>query len=714
MSQNPPARDRRLGLTTVYAIWLFGIVSYFVPAATWSPVSRFNVARALVETHTLAIDPFATSTGDRAHVGAHWYSDKAPIVGLMAAIPYAGYYLFDRARGGEPRYTAVGSEDFPARRVYVNTSFQRGLYVASAATAGAAGVAFGVLLFLLLRRRTTPRTALLASAATVLSTPIFPYATSLYGHVIAGAFFLAAVVIADTVTAAPPSAWPPRRLRLAGAALALAAGSEYIVAVPSAIVGLWLLLRARGSRWSTAGQLALGAAGPVLLVCVYHTICFGAPWRTPYSFIDRPQFAAGHASGFFGIHLPAKEAMWGLLVGPRRGLLYVAPVAAVGLIGAVATAYERRDSVARVLLLAAAALLLINAGYYMWWGGAAAGPRHLVPALAFVAFGVGWACSRKRFCTLTALLAAVSLANMLALTAVGLEAPEAGNILTDYAYPQLIRGKVAHMNGASNLGIEIGLAPAASLGPLLAWMVVGFRVLMRRAGEEPASQTGLLAPSGLTIVAGLLAAGCVDQQDQAPPPQPSTVRAAQKTGFAPTPSARGPLAPPADRNDLTAATYPNGNALVARVEDCALAMLGPGAEEHWVRRAGSDCGGILQIAVAQNSQAFARTATELRAFAPNGDPIWTAAVDRVPPSLAAPAVAPDSSVIVVGSSRTALAFNPDGERIWTFKIDGDEKIIASPVGRPTEGVLVFTTAAVYALAPDGTVRWRSPFGGATE
>src|SRR6185295_11786293 len=50
-----PLHRLRLG----YAAWLFGIFCYFLPAATWSPVSRFDLTRAIVEQRTLSIDAFA-------------------------------------------------------------------------------------------------------------------------------------------------------------------------------------------------------------------------------------------------------------------------------------------------------------------------------------------------------------------------------------------------------------------------------------------------------------------------------------------------------------------------------------------------------------------------------------------------------------------------------------------------------------------------------
>ena len=469
-----------------YGLWLFSVFAFFLPAATWNPVSRFNLTRAIVERGTLSIDAYADSTGDRSRVRGRWYTDKTPIPSLLAVPAYAVMSTFFRLQGRAPTYTAVGTDELPARRVAVNRAYQRALWVCTISTVGLAGVALGLMLFQLLRRRTHRRRALLLSALTMLGTPLLPYSTSLYGHVVAGAFLLAAVMALDqsnSATGEPPS---PARLRLAGACLALAPGCEYLTAVPAALGGLFILAWVgSGRRLAAMRDLLIGGAVPILVVSGYHTACFGAPWKTGYSFIARPEFAAGHASGLLGLHPPRFESTIGLLFGAQRGLFYVAPITAVGTIGLVAAAVVQRDRTAQLGLGMLASMLVLNAGYYMWWGGAATGPRHLVPVVGFTAIGLvqAWRLPWLRTPCLVAGL--VSVANATVLTAVGLEAPESGDVLFDYAWPQLLAGRIAHLSGASNLGLELGLPPRGSLLPLLGWMVVGFVHLQRQTRSSP-------------------------------------------------------------------------------------------------------------------------------------------------------------------------------------------------------------------------------------
>jgi hypothetical protein len=145
---------------------------------------------------------------------------------------------------------------------------------------------------------------------------------------------------------------------------------------------------------------------------------------------------------------------------------------------------------ARATAWAVASLLLANAGYYMWWGGAAAGPRHLVPVLAFLGLGAPAVWDQKASRRAGVALAAISALNMLAIAAVGLEAPERANVLY-WVWAKVAGGQLAVIRGSSNLGIEIGLPRAGSLGPWLAWALVGLRLLWRRAAT-------LAAPTRLT------------------------------------------------------------------------------------------------------------------------------------------------------------------------------------------------------------------------
>src|SRR5262249_26969796 len=145
-----------------YALWLFGIFAYFVPASTWSPVSRFGLTRSIVERGVLDIDPFAEASGDRALRNGHWFTDKAPIPSFAAAPAYAIAHAY---QGQSPQFVSISTPETPARHLTVNQTFVRSLYVCSLVTAGIAGVAVALLLHEWLRRRTSDGAAFAGSVA---------------------------------------------------------------------------------------------------------------------------------------------------------------------------------------------------------------------------------------------------------------------------------------------------------------------------------------------------------------------------------------------------------------------------------------------------------------------------------------------------------------------------------------------------------------------
>ena len=474
----------------LYAAWLFGLFAYFLPGPTWNPVSRFDLTRSIVERGTLTIDAIADDTGDKAFANGHWYSDKAPLPALAAVPVYFVLDRIDRAFGVKPEHRAIGPASQPERRVVINETFRWDLYACSLATSALAGTAIGVLLFELLRRWTRPVVALFGSLAITLGTPVFPYATSFYGHVPAGACLLGGLV---AVVPQAGASWASgSRMRWSGAALAAAVGCEYITAIPAAVLVAWTLAAgARDRAKMTCRDLAIGAALPLAALAVVHTACYGAPWRTGYSYIARPEFAAGHAKGLLGVQWPRLDVLVDLLVGPRRGLVYVAPVTAV-LAAWWGTSLRQAGWASRAAASAAAALLVANAGYYMWWGGAASGPRHLVPVIALLGLGVPavWDQAAARWACIA--LAILSALDMLVVAAVGLEAPEQANVLR-WAWGKLLAGKLAVVPGSSNLGIELGLPRAGSLGPWLAWALIGLRLVWRSAkaiDQEPSRDAG--------------------------------------------------------------------------------------------------------------------------------------------------------------------------------------------------------------------------------
>jgi hypothetical protein len=145
---------------------------------------------------------------------------------------------------------------------------------------------------------------------------------------------------------------------------------------------------------------------------------------------------------------------------------------------------------------------------------------------------------------------------------------------------------------------------------------------------------------------------------------------------------------------------------VIRPSECRLTQIGRGPDDRWEVRLGG-CGGVLDATIAPNSMAIARTAAELVAISADGKRIWSVSAPQVAPELAEPAALLDSVVVAATSPSAMVAYRPDATEAWTFRLDGDERFVAAPRRSETEGAIVISNGAVYAIAPDGTVRWRN-------
>ncbi|MBS0480130.1 MAG: hypothetical protein JSR79_12645, partial [Proteobacteria bacterium] len=96
--------------------------------------------------------------------------------------------------------------------------------------------------------------------------------------------------------------------------------------------------------------------------------------------------------GLFGLTSPKIAVLSDIVVGMRRGLLWVAPILILAPFGLWQLA-KRERGLAVALAAAAGVVLLVNAAYVYWDGGSSTGPRLAVPAIGLLSIGLGayWA-----------------------------------------------------------------------------------------------------------------------------------------------------------------------------------------------------------------------------------------------------------------------------------------------------------------------------------
>jgi len=492
-----PATRRRQGW--LIALMAFGSYAYFYQAGGWNQNTRFDLVRALVEQGTTRIDAYWSNTGDKAIVGDHVYADKAPGASLVAVPGVALVRAAQRIAG-----TDLGSESAVVWLSYVATIMAASLPAAMAVL----GI-FWIAIWL----GADDRSASVAALVTAFATPLWAYATILYGHALAAACLVGAFAGVVSLTARTR----PAHDRAIGVLTGLAAGwavvTEYPSAVPAGFVllcGAWQMRgeepeRRRRLLVSTLAGMAI--AGVVLMS--YSWISFGSFFHIGYS--SEPGYE-GMRRGVFGISWPKAHVLWEILFGSYRGLLPLAPVLALAPIG---YGMWWRDRAVRAAVLTAMAIVTYHfaftAGYAYWDGGWSYASRHLAPALPFLALAAAPIWQRTRAIGHAAIVALFLASAGQSLIAVSTTpqppAPTVQHPMRDLLWPAFRTGElafnwqsifdrtvpaeppsqlVAHgiEREAWNLGIKAGFHGRASLIPLLLFWAAGAVVWMNIRHEE--------------------------------------------------------------------------------------------------------------------------------------------------------------------------------------------------------------------------------------
>ena len=331
--------------------------AYFYQAGGWNQNSRFALVRAMTERHTLVIDGFHESTGDRAVAGGHYYSDKAPGVSLLALIPVEAVRLANRAAGAAP-----DSDAAIARTSYAATVVVSGLFTVAAALC---------ILWLSLSWGYTRGAALFAASAYGVATPAWCYATLFMGHGAAAG----CLMIAFTAAVALRDASPARAFRLAWA-IGLFAGwavvSEFPAAVPVLFITALALSTISASNAGAAATrgvmvrvVAGGAiAGAVLLA--YNTAAFGSPFHLGYASEEGFEHLR---TGLFGISTPEWSRLREILIGSYRGLLPLSPLMALTPVGLALLARPRPRAWPALVAAAVAIFYLVLNALVLLLGG---------------------------------------------------------------------------------------------------------------------------------------------------------------------------------------------------------------------------------------------------------------------------------------------------------------------------------------------------------
>jgi hypothetical protein len=476
--------------------------AYFYEGGGWNQNTRFDLVRAVVERHTVQIDVYQDNTGDKAQVGEHYYADKAPGASL-AAVPAVAIARFG--------LKLLGVDVFAPAAIGALS------YVATVAGASMPAALAGVCVFWLSRRLGASDVAAGVAAVTCsLGTPLFAYATILYGHALAAGCLTAALLGAAGLSSAQPGSHELRRVWLTGFAAGWAVVTEFPASIPAAAIVACAFYRLSGGRINgirmrSVAMLLFGLAVPAAVLLIYNYLAFGAFFHIGYT------SEAGYEAmrtGIFGVGWPKLEVARELLFGSYRGLLPLAPVLIAVPVGF--WLLIRKQVQLDIVLLAlgvAAYYFVLTAGYAYWDGGWSYGSRHLGPALPFLAIAIAPVWDRAgrvgRFAL--SVLLVVSVGESLVAVATTAQPPGISptHPMRELLWPAFVSGdfpigwqsvlelrppsgplseleRLGVPRASWNLGQKLGLHGHASLLPLMAiWIAaIGAWKILRKSEVE--------------------------------------------------------------------------------------------------------------------------------------------------------------------------------------------------------------------------------------
>ncbi len=441
-------------LVWLSCIW-FGSWAFNPNSAT-----RLLAATAIVEQGDARIDSFADMTIDKAMFDGHVYMDKAPGMTLMA-LPWVALTnaLTRQSSADVPhRLFDPSAEAFLALRMRVAIAFTSAILTALAAIA----------LLQLGTGITGSRNAgLFGAIGFAFGTTMWGWSTTYFGHAPTTALLAIALWAVWRGTGGGATR-TGRYALIAGLALGWAVVIEHSAILTGAPVALWALWRIRGwepHRIARATGLALaGGIVASIPLFAYNLAVFGHPFQTGYSGVVGFE---GMQQGLFGLTYPKPDILWDILGGKRRGIVWVAPVLVLAPFGIWTLLRDPKSRDIGVMAAAGTVIaFLYHASYVYWDGGNATGPRHALPAIAYLAIGLAafWASANRTEKWLGGGFLVVSVGLNLAIAAAEILAPNYYVApVTQHIIPKFLDGDIR------TLPNEFwGWSPWAGLGLYLA------------------------------------------------------------------------------------------------------------------------------------------------------------------------------------------------------------------------------------------------------
>jgi len=278
---------------------------------------------------------------------------------------------------------------------------------------------------------------------------------------------------------------------IAGALLSWAVVIEYTSAPASAVIAIYGLVCAwQWGRERLLRVVAWAAAGAfifILPLIIYNYAVFGSLFDSGYRYHTT---FTGTKEGFYGIDSPRVRVVGRLLLGIKRGILWLSPL----LLFVPYALYRqwkmpRMKGISLITIIIALYYLLWNSGYIYWTGGSTTGPRFLTPILPFVCLSLGILWSRAGKYLRAGMLVFFVISFFISLASVsvsmmGVRTPKT-NIVLDYLIPNFLdANKLKTSFVVRSISYSLNGNSHADLIPLYIILVLGLGYILWELKRE--------------------------------------------------------------------------------------------------------------------------------------------------------------------------------------------------------------------------------------
>jgi len=477
----------------------------------WNVNSQFALTCAIVEHQTLSIDAYQKQpefmTNDKAFFNGHFYTDKSPVTPFLGVPAFFVYSEISKILDHQIDYNSAR---------YWTTWWSIGLC--------AAAMTF-VLAKLLKRHGLSSNPAAALAGLWFLSTPLLGYAILFFNYLPAcffavGGFGLIESILTDigkrrrAEQASKELAkaerydvvytvWPAwARLLIGGFLIGLATWTLPTLGLLALILTTALLFCWPPKFWIHLWPWALGGILGFSGNFIYNYAIFGSPFTSPYRYEFDPNFQSSMKQGLMGATWPDPLVLWLITFSRFRGLFTLFPPTLLAFIGLlIGIRWRRFRRVELISLIFSLGLLLYNSGYFMWWGGWAYAPRHLIPALPFLALGLTPLIRRPDRPRMRAIFLPLLICTMIYSAALNIsvvsldpqfppglseEALRDPHSVTAWPHPYFdMLNYVREGQTDPNWGTALGLRGIASLIPLAAIWAMGLSVMLWQKRTTP-------------------------------------------------------------------------------------------------------------------------------------------------------------------------------------------------------------------------------------